>query len=366
MKKIFIYTAIACGIAFIACNKDNDSTPATASNGSLVASGMKVGYGTKVNSSAPASSTSADAPMLEQVYDYQNYYAIGGRYIVLYPHLYKGDASGYYVTITGSDSYFKIDYTTAYNLRKSGSKHSSMKGDDYNDSSIVIKLPAGLSTDTFSIRYAAYDASNNVSNYINAIIHVTSDADSASNSKLAGKWRFNKQKNFYSENWGDSTIYNVDKNNYYDNFACVDGHLQYWNNYTDYERISKINTINANQAQDFVLGAGNQFSYHYQQKYRELNWELSGCDSLVYENYDTDYTITGGFNYNAASKTVTLIYDGNGERGIDLDQLNSDNTISNLYAHTYTVTSVTSKSLVLFEKRLGEGLEGYYYEFLKQ
>src|SRR3954470_8929142 len=124
MKKILLFSAVACSIAFYACKKDSttttpDTTTPPAIDPVALSSAINVGYGTSITGSFPAASTTADGPVLmSDGYDKRTYYAVNDRYVVIFPHLVTGSVAGYYVKINGAANYYKIDYAAGYDLRK--------------------------------------------------------------------------------------------------------------------------------------------------------------------------------------------------------------------------------------------------------
>ncbi|BAV07269.1 hypothetical protein FLA_3292 [Filimonas lacunae] len=358
--------AALCALTTFSCSKDKDSTvtPTVVAQIDPVAlsAGMKVGYAaTSVTGNIPAASTSADAPVLDSLYDNVTYYAISNRYIVIRPSILSGDVQGYYIQVNGAKSYYKIDYTTARNLRKAqkaaSSKHSSAKEGDNSDSSIVIKLPANLVTDTFSISYAAYNANNQVSNSINAIIAVAS-SDSASNSLVTGNWRRNRYGNGIDD-WNEDTIkYNNPDTSFYSYYNCNENGIYYY--YYAPQGSQAIDRlpyyIQGYTNNDYSFQGKSQFTNTYGYIYKYINTGASSCSNYVY--YDNSYieTYNGGYTYDAKTKTLIIIWDGDGY----------DN--SNLYVDTYKVLSVTNQKMILVSYSNNDNhdeLSYDYYEFKK-
>lgn len=360
MKKILLLSAAACCMILYACKKDETTTtPVTeetkpAIDPVALAATIKVGYSATSDTGAiPSASSDAGAPVLDTRYDNQTYYAVNNRYVVIYPQSLSGAVKGYYLKINGANTHFKIDYTTAYNLRKAKSTgFAGLREGDNSDSSIVIKLPAGLKGDTFSIKYAAYDTLNRVSNTLTAIVSLVA-TDSSSNSLLAGTWRYNRYKH-NDNDWDEPENYTMDSAT--QDYTCVDGHLEPGCSQEScmniaYERSGET-------AYDMIFSANNQYSEHYARTNEHLNTKTSTCTNLVYDNnggYDDVYP--GGYSYNATTKEFIIIYDGHNDR----DQG------SNITTYRYTVTEISSTKIVYYGKyNDGNKLSFDYYEYLKK
>jgi hypothetical protein len=359
MKKIILFSAIACSVAlFYACKKDSTTTttPPTKDSSDIIdpvalSAAIKVGYGaTSITGEMPATSTEAAAPKLQvEGYDNRIYNAISNRYVIIYPQSSTGYVAGYYVKINGAGSYFKIDYSKASGLRKAN-HHGLREEGDNADSSIVIKLPAGLKGDTFSIKYAAYDTLNRVSNTLTAIVSLVT-TDSTSNSLLAGNWKSNRYK--YNDNEWAPQIYSSDS--LQQNFNCADGRLQPGCSldfciYLTYER--SVTTANY-----MIFSANNQYAERYVGINDSLNIDSSTCSKLVYDTIAYEDVYSGGYSYNATTKEFILIYDGHNDK----DQG------SNISTYRYTVSELSATKIVYYEKSVnGNKLSFDYYEYLKQ
>jgi hypothetical protein len=363
MKKILLLSAVVC-MAFYACKKDdNPSNPTPTVTDTVatidkvaLAAAVKVGYAaTTVKDTIPAASTSADAPVLDTRYDYRTYYAINNRYLVIRPKSLSGFVKGYYVTINGSGSYFKIDYTAASGLKKAGRTKTGAQGvreGDNSDSTIVLKLPANLIGDTFSIKYAAFDTLNRVSNSLTAIVSIIAASDTTGNSKLLGNYQLTGRKS----NDGNWQPYGHDSTKY--NFYCQDSHL-YWGSLGNDQDLTLAYYV-YNNNQTFSFAANNALTAHqmYEQKY--LDMDNSSCSEYTYivnSSYDDVYA--GGYSYDASTKVLTIIYDYNG-------------TGTNLYTDQYTVSEITASKIIIYQAnnddRIGarqDQLYINYYEYTK-
>lgn len=369
MKKIILFSAVAC-MALFACKKDSKTdttTPDTDESAAIdpvaLSAAVKIGFATSTKGDLPAASAGGPTLYIDG-YDNRTYYAINNRYIVIYPQSDKGFVAGYYVKINGADNYFKIAYKATEDARKLVKSHGLREEGDNSDSSILIKLPAGLKGDTFSIKYAAYDTLNRVSNTISAIVSVIASKDTADNNLLAGTWRFNRYKSDRND-WSKPEIYGKLDTSFY-NFACVDGKLQYCDEGGCDQYANQIYGVVKN---DMTFSANNIFTAVYERLDKRIDQNESTCNNIVY-NPDYGYSgkDVGGYTYNATTKVLTFIYDYDGT---------TNDYVSNLYTDQYTVTEISSTKLIYYYKsqnnnddgRIGardQNIHFNYYEFLKQ
>ncbi|SEW12863.1 hypothetical protein SAMN05428988_2318 [Chitinophaga sp. YR573] len=340
MKKIILFSAVACSLAFYACKKDSKTdTPATDDTSTSIdpvalSAAVKIGYATSVTGNLPTAS--ADGPtLLIDGYDNRTYYAVNNRYVVIYPQSDKGFVAGYYVKINGAQNYFKIDYKAAAGARKLNKSHDSREEGDNSDSSIVIKLPAGLKGNTFSIKYAAFDTLNHVSNTITAIVSVIASKDTADNSLLYGTWRYNRSKMNYND-WSNPQSYKPDTT--YVNYSCIDGKLQGCTE--GYSCEPYISRIYGPVSNDQIFSANNLYTTSYARIYKDLYPDQSTCSNLIYYDGSRAYSSIGGYTYNNTTKVLTLIYDENG----------TGDYVNNIYTESYTVTEISSTKLVYYSK----------------
>jgi hypothetical protein len=363
MKKILLFSAVACTVGFYACKKDSatdtktptpqDTVAAPAIDPVALASSVKIGYGgTSVTGAFPATTTSAATPLLDSIYNGRIYSTVNNRYVVIYPRVRSGFISGYYLKINGADSYFKIDYTAAYGVRKASHKNQGARDEVNNiDSSIVIKLPAGLKGDTFSIKYAAYDSLNNVSNTITAIVNVIASADSTNDALLLGSWHYTAYKNYETDEWVPISEEDSTGINYY---TCVEGKLV---NLGGGDNTVPVMQYRNTYTYNLQFSAKNAYQQIYYQNYRSLDLDLSSCSNYIYTSYSENSDIySGGYAYNATTKAITLIHDENG-------------TGDNITTVKYTVKEITSTTLEMYQvsdrNYNHEALSMEYYQFTK-
>ncbi|SEW12850.1 hypothetical protein SAMN05428988_2317 [Chitinophaga sp. YR573] len=333
-------------MALYACKKDSTSTstpltetPADTIDPIALSAGAKVGYGAiNVKGTFPLASSDANAPVLDTLYNGRVYDAISNRYIVIYPRVSAGYLAGYYLKINGADSYFKIDYKTGYGLRKAQQKNLFGLRDnngDNSDSSIVIKLPDHLKGDTFSISYAAYDTLNRISNTITAIVNVIASADSTDNSKIIGDWQVSRTK-YNNDDWQIISLTDSSNYNYY---TCSKNMLQTSEDSTDLHLPDNIGSGSF----IFSFGTMNLFASAQSYKNIQLNHETSSCSNFVYDIVNSgDYLTKGGYSYNAATKTITVIQD-------------EDGTGSYITTLPLKVKEFTSSKMVVYTTYMSEG-----------
>jgi hypothetical protein len=340
MTKIILLSAVACCMVFYACKKDGDTdstkpAPEDTIAAPLIdpvalASNVKIGYGgTSITGAFPATTTSAATPVLDSIYDGRTYNTVNNRYVVIYPRVMSGFISGYYLKINGADSYFKIDYSSAYGVRKAKSKKTGARDAvDNVDSSIVIKIPDGLKGDTFSIKYAAYDSLNNVSNTISAIVKVSASANATDDALVMGSWHETAYKDYETADWEPKNDIDSGDFRYY---ICVDGQLQ------DSDGGIEIPSYRTTNTYDLIFSAKNAYQMvnFYNRSYLDLG--QSSCSNFVF-NLDyggTEYN-NGGYSYNATTKVITLINDQNG-------------TGNYITTTLYHVKEITATTLVIYE-----------------
>jgi hypothetical protein len=389
MKKVLLFSAIAGMVTFYACKKGDtvtvtkdvhDTTTNTVTvfasgkiNGDSLSTGINVAYGTRISDSTlPAASTDAAAPVLDTTYN-KVYKVVKSRYLTIYPPNVSGFVSGYYVQIVGAKSYFKIDYPAAEGFRKAARKaelarlsketngRESTKpvntargtGEGYIDSTIVFKLPASVNGDTFYIKYAAYDESNRVSKPVTAMVVFLPSASAGLTDSLTGNWRYMYHSDYYNgvvdDDWSVDTGYSY--NSYYN---CTDNKLTGAESETEYYIPYYIRSYN----RGYTLGKYSM-TYFYRTSRQYINLDLSSCSNPVYDLGNvSQYQDNGGYSYDARSKKITFITDGNGEGYSNID----------LSYNTYYLSSLTDSTMILSAQG-GESADDNYtdlYKYIKQ
>jgi len=316
MKKVLLLGVVACAAVLYSCKKDSDgnNTPTGSdtlhlADRSTINDKIKVAYGTKAKGEIPAATTTTGTPVLTEPYDLTG--AVAGRYIVIQP-AFDGETTpvaaikGYYVKVTGSDAYFKVDYTKARGLRRAPGKLDQLAREgDYIDSAIVIKLPENVIADTISFAYAAYDSLNHVSNQIIVTADVRAKGNAEVNKTFAGNWRFTGL--FFN---GSQQIDLTKPDSTYESLSCIDGQLQPCiqdDGCEDYlysiANIKDIYTFSENN---------NSLIEHVEQDARVLDKENSTCSNLVYTSEKGDNNTIGGWSYNPDTNLFIMVFDNNG------------------------------------------------------
>jgi hypothetical protein len=338
MKKILLFSAVASVLIFNACKKDKDNDSETPTvdlvDRNALAEKIKVSYGTSVKGALPTATGTAVTPALREEED--TILAISGRYLLIQPTLInesEAEVKGYYIQVNGANTYFKVDFSTTRGLRKAPKNHKSLlREGDNADSIIVIKLPENIKSDTISFTYAAYDASNNVSNHVIVYANIISEGNSADNKIFAGTWKVNRNK-FNDEAWQD--YYKPDTS--FVPYHCTeDGTLAYcfeesascFNLAVGIYRYTKYN---------LVFTEKNRVDEISSYISKSLNFDLSTCDNYLYHpevSYDDNYT--SSWSYDKTNKILTFVDDNGGS-----------NNSSYYDYYTLTVEEITANKLVV-------------------
>lgn len=378
MKQSLIISAVACSMAFYACTKTEtvvttvtpppesvviDTTPAFVRTIDPIAlsAALTIGYGgTSTKASFPASSADAAAPKLNPDYNGRTYYAVNNRYVVIYPRTTEGFIAGYYLTVNGADSYYKIDYGVFNENLNQDRKAARSKNTHVNsirenggheDSAIVIKLPANLKGDTFTVKYAAYDKENRVSNPVTAIVSVLASKDATDDSKLLGNWEIASYKS-RNNDWEE----NYESYYYIRTLYCYNNLINYWGNG---ENKGEHTYQKGKSTYTYSFNANNAFTYTSNRVDSVLDLTNSTCsDYLFTQSYNDTYTDFGGYSYDASTKTIAVIWDYNGS-------LNADN----LYVDRYTVKELTATTALIYRNDSYNSQDQprlYYYKLIKK
>jgi len=314
MKKIVLFGVLICAAVLYSCKKDSnnnnaDSDPLDLTNRTTINDKLKVAYGTKVKGEIPAATTAEGTPVLAEPYDELG--AIAGRYIVIQPNFddeagVSSAIKGYYVKVTGSDSYFKVDYTKPRGFRRAPGKLDLLAREgDYIDSAIVIKLPENVVSDTISFAYAAYDSLNHISNQIVVTFNVQPKGDTEVKKTFAGNWRFT---NLYYN--GSLQVDLTKPDTTLESFSCVDGKLV---SCMPEEGCENYVYSTANIRDIFTFSATNNLmTEHIEQEAKVLDMKNSTCSNLVYTNEKGEDNTVGGWLYNPGTNTFIMVFDNNG------------------------------------------------------
>ncbi|HEX8315876.1 MAG TPA: hypothetical protein VF609_12835 [Flavisolibacter sp.] len=360
---LHLLTFLCFVASFTSCKKEEEpakepETPVSVLNSKdpqAISAAVKVWHGERVQGTAPAPKGSAvglDASSSEPFT-----IAFKGRYAIIEPSVAQGNIAGYYLQFNGAKEYFKIDYSKPRGGRLAARRPSSPFGNGSRqsrtlngneDSAIVIALPANLQVpDTFCVSYCAYDPSGNVSNVINTCIIVNSLDTDAAGSFLHGTWKSTATWDSTVQH-RDTIIYNTWlPAPYHTGYACQ----------ADPNTGNSVLSFNMNAGTTLVsdsmfylkshirFGTNGGMSYEYQSKAKEVDLAASNCSQYIFSVPTEDnQTISGAWNYNAASGKMVLVFEFD------------DAGVPSLEAWEYRVIKVTDNNIVL-----AEDLAGYPY-----
>lgn len=334
MKKILFFLLISAG--FYACKKDTTTTPVKNEDtiisvvyADTLTSQVKVGYATNIADTFPVASADASAPVLDSVHT-QVYKVAKGRYLVVKPKVLSGTPVGYYVQIAGANSYFKVDYTQASNLRRSAIQKGMRAAGGISDSTIVFKLPDTIQEDTFYVKYAAYDAQNKVSNTVAEQVLVLPDVNNAAADSLYANWRFVGVKHTLNgqayDDWSIDTL----RPSSYAYYRCVDNKLVAGSDQSSLHipatlaRMVEILTFTRTTCTD------NYTDYDL-----SIDIANSSCSNYLYtvtKEYKYLVNVVSGLSYNPATRQLIIV---------------DEDLSTGLTYRTYQVTELTSTIMVL-------------------
>lgn len=286
---------------FTSCKKENASPPVNGNTGNgikptdvdAVSGSLTVWHSSKITGSFPAAGNNANTPVLYQDLYYSNIKTVSGKYAIMLPNIASGEVTGYYVQVKNAGVYFKINYGAAPNPK---------------DSAIIIQLPAGIQTGSFTLLISAYDAAGNTSAPVEIKIAVEK-LGSTDATSFTGSWKLTGTKtgiqpwdyNLYERKDGQMMVYN-----------CIDNHLAgiYSNmNPLSNVRLSLSKTDLKKNQIDFT--AAGDLSSDIQEDGYLIDEVNSSCNNPVY-NYSTDFSYyrqqQSGWIYNAATKKIIFMY----------------------------------------------------------
>ena len=307
MKKVILFL-LATGIVLYACKKDTEKeTPAPpqidTSNPNDIAAAIKVFYGARVNGTMPAANGTG-APALGTA---ASNTIITGKdgYAVIRPAVTSGDVSGYYLSVTGANSYFKVDYSKPRNARQAVMDQLLRITGKNADSLLVIQLPDNAKAGTFCVQYAAYDSQDRVSNVVNVCIAVTAKLDSTQEQLLQGEWVLNRTK-FGDEPWKDD-YYKPDT--FTNRYICQNDTLAECYSNCAYE----FPSIYKPEKQAYVLGADSAFTYEVEEKWTEVVLNKTPCTNnppIATQTINRDEH--GKWYYDPITQELTIVWPSNG------------------------------------------------------
>ena len=299
-----------------ACKKsDNpDNTSIDPSNAPALSAAINVWHGARLSGTPPAPTQTPGGPELDPFTSNQPIRTIAGRYAIIQPQVTGGAIAGYYISVTGAQEYFKIDYSRPrvgrqgdFGRRSRALRLFGMDSTGNNaDSSIVITIPSNIQPGQFCISYCAYDSAGNISNIISTCITVASFGGDASSSYLVGTWSNDGFSSDTAMGWEDvlrtDTSYiglNCDSNRL--SMSCPTFNCTYQN----YPWL-----ITSTDKSDFTFttNGGLKLENNYWEK--NLDLATSTCSNLVFNTtWQQDDEILGAWSYNAATNKLVMILD---------------------------------------------------------
>lgn len=324
MKKVILVLTVASGL-FFACSKSNnndapgpDPSPKTVNvkDPKALTAAVKVYHGTLVNGAFPAAS-GAGAPALSNTAYKDVIPAISGRYAVLPLILNVADGEsaivpkGAYVKIVGADSYFDIDFSKSINGREAPSKHGASARESYADSVVVIKLPEDITKDTFKVELAVYNAQKQISNKVTIAVATILAGGGTANAAFQATWIPSRYKDDSTNvEWKPAMVDRVDSGY----LVCVNNKVVYAEPNTPGAKKYYLGEYH-DAKNETTFGAAGQGSSEYLKKRKNLDYDKSTCDNLIYVEKNDAGKEVFGWSYNTTTQLMTIIYDGNGVNG---------------------------------------------------
>jgi hypothetical protein len=343
-----VYALAACMLIVSCSKKDSESgdkiNPADAV---AVSKAIGVWHGSRVAGTPPPPSSNPYAPLLDPQSNNQVIKSISGRYAVLNPEVLSGDVAGYYVSVTGAQEYFKVDYSRPRTggRQTSASKASFMKkiGNAYQsrdgaaDSAIVITIPTSIQPGQFCISYCAYDSTGNVSNIIVSCITVSSFGGDASVNYLAGLWKITDYQDAQTGTWEPNLTSDTTSLDYY----CVNNVLQSWCPTTNCTPVSIPKWITTVTKDDFTFGSNGGLQYESAAIEKTLNETSSTCSNYVYDAYTYAELMQGAWSYNTTTSKLTIIFEFD------------DQGTTETEAYEFTLNKISNTKIELLDPLVG-------------
>jgi|GEM_PF-2168078 hypothetical protein len=391
MKKIAFLLALIVA-AFASCKKDSGGqTTLSLADSSAVSAALTVWHATNTKGNTPALNPGGGLTLggdTDQLISYK------GSFVVIHPNVQGGNIQGYYIHINGSDNYFTLDFSNgiarpaAAQRPLPGQAHSRKRGlfgnrptdtsPDYNDSLIVIQLPANIAPGTICMTIWAYDGSGYTSNVIDQCVTIeqlgSSDATSFNgNWKVAG-FKFNDttidaggsgslvisqmEDTAWQHNASDST----DLEYYTVGYYCLDGYLssdstQYYDpvstNYiipTNPPEAATIPNYTWYKTSNLALANNGAWTFNGEIVFKDFSDNIDWYTALVpcstipsyYTREDQTDSEIGGWSYNAATNEFIVVEKNTGDSGEDT------------FVDKFIVVNKTANSFTL----IGEDLSG--------
>ena len=287
MRKI-VFPVIALLVA-VSCSKNNDNADNGIDPGdaTTVAASITVMNSEKKDGNMPPAANNTGSIVIS---DPQKIITLPGKYAVIEPSVQTGTPTGFNVQVKGASGYFKITTTTS-------SKY------------IAIQLPENMKPGSFKVVFNAFDANNNVSNTVEAVIEVIEKPGGAGSEIFTGTWKLTGMLN--SNGAWDYNVYDLKPEaRYYIN--CINGklgslHVSMDPYPTVYASIWKFQL----KKNEMVFQQNGTMQQDYQKDAYMIDYALSTCSDIVYSrNIATDnyWSQNYGVIYNASAKRLYFLF----------------------------------------------------------
>lgn len=287
MKKI-LFPMIALLIV-ASCSKNGDDTDKgiDPKDATTVAASVTVTNSEKKDGNMPPAANNTGSIVL---YDPQKIITLAGKYAVIEPSVQTGTPTGFNLQVKGASGYFKINTTAS-------SKY------------IAVQLPENIKPGSFTVRFNAFDANNNVSNTVEAVIEVIEKLGGTGSEIFTGTWKLSGE--LKSNGVWDYNVYNLKPDpSYYIN--CINGKLGSLHVSTDpYPTVWASIWQFQLKKNEMVFQQNGTMQQDYQKDAYMIDYGQSTCSNIVYSrNIPTDnyWNQNYSFIYNASTKRMTLIF----------------------------------------------------------
>lgn len=324
MQRIYTSLLITVITSFLfslnSCQKEvNEKLPGqlpiSSKNPAKLSAAIKVWHGIRNIGTPPA--PNGNTPAINPTTN-PSVLAIAGRYAIIKPEVTAGEIAGYYLGIPGAGQYFKIDYSKPRNVGGRSvlrPRKRLFQGESNADSSIVIVLPSNINVpDTFCVTYYPYDSSGNIGQPVTTCIYVSSLGAGPNDGWLQNDFRVTASWDVVNgvREALDTIIFNrfvADSNrSYYCEQSQNPPALWYWAPQTG-QPILVADSIKyiKNNIRFAINGA---FDYKDFEEERKIDLAVSNCTQFIFApTYFFADSLTGGYNYNASTGKMILIFE---------------------------------------------------------
>ncbi|MBC9930948.1 hypothetical protein [Chitinophaga qingshengii] len=310
MKKLILIGA-ALTLTIFACSKKDDNSnpppdPITKPyNASSLTAASVASRGTIVKGALPAASATADAPVLSATIAADTYSAVAGRYLVIPVPVEQGSiVKGAYVQFEGADAYFNIDFSKPAGGRIANQR--SIFGRDiygnFNDSAVIIKVPADVSNGVVKLLISVYNAAGKISKSVTVSANLFNTAASTDSKALSGKWKMSRL-NEADGKWINPYVADSSRSFY----VCNNGTLAFASDPTAPGAVNLVQSYWKTIEEYMELNAnGSAKSVYFDSSY-QLN--LSSCNSRSYNGYADRGSEDLSWYYDGTAKKIYIISD---------------------------------------------------------